>query len=191
KGLVSSTFSYLNIFNYFNAAKDKKIIIVGLDGAGKTTIFQNLSPSAKPAGTPPQETLPTIGCDVQKCKINKIQFEIWDLGGQTTFRKYWSCYYDMVDAVVFVVDSVDKDRISIVRDEYLSILSEQKLSNAIILVLANKMDIPESMELSEINNILELPSTKHTYSIFATNALTMSGVSEAFEWLSIELKKKD
>ena len=67
-------------------------------------------------------TVPTLGLNVEKYYFNDITFQTWDLGGQSSFRAYWSCYYDKVDAIIFVIDTSDKDRLDIVKSEYVSIL---------------------------------------------------------------------
>lgn len=108
---------YLNVFSYFGT-KEKKILILGLDGAGKTTIFNRLFTEA----VDNQQTMPTIGFNVTKGKLNNVATQVWDLGGQNTFRNYWHCYYDSVDAIIFVVDSSDVQRLDIVKKEYVSIL---------------------------------------------------------------------
>ena len=68
------------------------------------------------------QTLPTIGFNVAKGTFANISAEIWDLGGQKAFRSYWSCYYENVDAIIFVIDSSDTQRLQTVKEEYVSIL---------------------------------------------------------------------
>lgn len=67
-----------------------------------------------------------------------IKFQVWDLGGQTSIRPYWRCYYPNTQAIIYVVDSSDTDRISMSAGEFHMILEEEELKEALILVYANK-----------------------------------------------------
>lgn len=64
--------------------------------------------------------------------------QVWDLGGQTSIRPYWRCYYADTKAVVYVVDSSDRERIGINKAELLAMLNEDELKDAKLLVFANK-----------------------------------------------------
>lgn len=63
---------------------------------------------------------------------------VWDLGGQTTIRPYWRCYYANTDAIIYVVDSADTDRLSLSKAELVSMLEEEELKTTALLVFANK-----------------------------------------------------
>ena len=58
-------------------------------------------------------TIPTIGFNVEQVTYKNLKFQVWDLGGQTSIRPYWRCYYSNTDAVIYVVDSADRDRVGI------------------------------------------------------------------------------
>lgn len=79
-----------------------------------------------------------IGFNVETVTYKNIKFQVWDLGGQTSIRPYWRCYYPNTQAIIYVVDSSDTERISTSRDEFHAILEEDELKNALILVYANK-----------------------------------------------------
>lgn len=83
-------------------------------------------------------TIPTIGFNVETVTYKNIKFQVWDLGGQTSIRPYWRCYYPNTQAVVYVVDSSDVDRIGTARAELHAILEEEELRDAAVLVFANK-----------------------------------------------------
>lgn len=93
-----------------------RILILGLDGAGKTTILYRLQVGEVVT------TIPTIGFNVEQVTYKNLKFQVWDLGGQTSIRPYWRCYYSNTDAIIYVVDSVDRDRIGISKDELLYML---------------------------------------------------------------------
>ena len=67
-----------------------------------------------------------------------IKFQVWDLGGQTSIRPYWRCYYPNTQAIIYVVDSSDTERITTSAHEFHAILDEDELKDALILVYANK-----------------------------------------------------
>lgn len=89
---------------------------IGLDGAGKTTILYRLQVGEVVT------TIPTIGFNVEQVTYKNLKFQVWDLGGQTSIRPYWRCYYSNTDAIIYVVDSADRDRIGISKDELLYML---------------------------------------------------------------------
>ena len=102
-------------------------------------------------------TIPTIGFNVEQVTYKNLKFQVWDLGGQTSIRPYWRCYYSNTDAVIYVVDSADRDRVGISKQELVSMLEEEELKNAILVVLANKQDIEGAMSVTEVCTRLILP----------------------------------
>lgn len=106
-----------------------RILILGLDGAGKTTILYRLQVGEVVT------TIPTIGFNVEQVTYKNLKFQVWDLGGQTSIRPYWRCYYSNTDAIIYVVDSADRDRIGISKDELLYML---RVSNLWINDTVNK-----------------------------------------------------
>ncbi|OWF35378.1 ADP-ribosylation factor-like protein 1 [Mizuhopecten yessoensis] len=95
---------------------------------------------------------------------------------------YWRCYYSNTDAIIYVVDSVDRDRINISKQELASMLEEEELKKVTFLIFANKQDIEGAMTPAEVSNALGLNAIKHTYQIFKTSALKGTGLEEAMEW---------
>ena len=81
-----------------------------------------------------EQTTPTIGFNVEVLQYKNIKFQVWDLGGQTTIRPYWRCYYPNTDAIIFVVDSCDTDRLGIAKQELMAMLEEEELKDTILLV---------------------------------------------------------
>ena len=77
--------------------------------------------------------------------FNNLKLQVWDLGGQTGLRPYWRCYYQDTNAVVYVIDSADKDRLEVARQELELMLQEEELRGAQVLILANKQDLPNAM----------------------------------------------
>jgi len=165
--------------------KEIRVLILGLDGAGKTTFLYRLHVGETVS------TIPTIGFNMETVKYNNVQFQAWDLGGQTSIRPYWRCYYTNTDAIIYVVDSADRDRIGISKEELFSMLQEEELKESILLVLANKQDVEGAMTPTEVSTALGLSALKNrTWSISKISAKTGDGVDDAMEWLVDQLSSK-
>ena len=112
------------------------------------------------------------------------QFQVWDLGGQTSIRPYWRCYYPNTDAIIFVVDSADSERMAVARGELAAMLEEEDLRDAILLVFANKQDQKGALNAQQISDALGLPEVRNRqWSIQETSALKGKGLFEGFDWL--------
>ena len=109
--------------------------MVGLDNAGKTTIVKRLN------NEDITDTSPTLGFRINSMSYDKYRLNIWDVGGQKSLRAYWRNYYEKTDGLVWVVDSVDVVRLEDCRRELQSLLMEEKVAGATLLVLVNKQDI--------------------------------------------------
>ncbi|KAI8873595.1 ARF/SAR superfamily [Ramicandelaber brevisporus] len=169
---------FSSLFGRLYGQTEHRILILGLDAAGKTTVLYRLQLGEVVS------SLPTIGFNLETITHKNVKFTAWDLGGQTSIRPYWRCYYANTDAIVYVVDSADRDRIGTSRDELFNMLDEEELQNAILLVLANKQDMPGAMSASEVSNALGLGRLKNRqWSIFRTSAITGEGITESMDWL--------
>ncbi|ELK25976.1 ADP-ribosylation factor-like protein 1 [Myotis davidii] len=176
---------FSSIFSSLFGTREMRILILGLDGAGKTTILYRLQVGEVVT------TIPTIGFNVETVTYKNLKFQVWDLGGQTSIRPYWRCYYSNTDAVIYVVDSCDRDRIGISKSELVAMLEEEELRKAILVVFANKQDMEQAMTPSEMANSLGLPALKdRKWQIFKTSATKGTGLDEAMEWLVEALKSR-
>ncbi|CAG8440318.1 7600_t:CDS:10, partial [Ambispora gerdemannii] len=159
--------------------KEVRILILGLDGAGKTTILYRFQIGEVVT------TIPTIGFNVETVTYKNIKFQVWDLGeGQTSIRPYWRCYYANTDAVIYVVDSVDRDRINTAREELHAMLEEEELRESALLVFANKQDMDGAMSVTEVSDSLRLDTLKNRqWTIYKTSAVKGDGLTEGLDWL--------
>lgn len=165
--------------------KDMRILMVGLDAAGKTTILYKLKLGEIVT------TIPTIGFNVETVEYKNISFTVWDVGGQDKIRPLWRHYFQNTQGIIFVVDSNDRERIGEARDELQRMLNEDELKDALLLVFANKQDLPNAMNATEITDKLGLQSLRQrSWYIQATCATSGDGLYEGLEWLSTNLKKK-
>eukprot|EP01027_Heterolobosea_sp_BB2_P010835 GEZU01015844.1.p1 GENE.GEZU01015844.1~~GEZU01015844.1.p1 ORF type:complete len:222 (-),score=42.71 GEZU01015844.1:43-708(-) len=155
-----------------------KIIIVGLNNAGKTTTLYKLHLGEV------VETQPTIGSNVEEVQHKNVRFQVWDLGGQESLRPTWSVYYVNTQAVIMVVDSTDRERIHIVKEELFRLLTHEDLKNVKLLVFANKQDLKEAMPPAEISQKLGLHNIKdNDWHIQACCALTGQGLYDGLDWI--------
>ena len=164
--------------------KEMRILMVGLDAAGKTTILYKLKLGEVVT------TIPTIGFNVETVEYKNISFTVWDVGGQDKIRPLWRHYYQNTQGLIFVVDSNDRDRIDAARDELHRMLNEDELRESILLVFANKQDLPNAMSASEMTDKLGLHGLRHRqWYIQACCATTGDGLYEGLDWLSATLQK--
>ncbi|QQK47056.1 ADP-ribosylation factor family-domain-containing protein [Penicillium digitatum] len=161
-----------------------RILMVGLDAAGKTTILYKLKLGEIVT------TIPTIGFNVETVEYKNIQFTVWDVGGQDKIRPLWRHYFQNTQGIIFVVDSNDRDRVVEAREELQRMLNEDELRDALLLVFANKQDLPNAMSPAEITQQLGLQSlTRRAWFIQSTCATTGDGLYEGLEWLADALRK--
>ncbi|UNI14410.1 Arf GTPase arl1 [Purpureocillium takamizusanense] len=164
--------------NLLWAKKEIRILILGLDNAGKTTLLYRLKIGEVVT------TIPTIGFNVESVTYKNLNFNVWDLGGQTSIRPYWRCYYANTAAVIFVVDSTDIERLQTASEELAAMLNEEELKDAALLVFANKQDQPGAKGAGEISEALRLGELRdRNWSIMACSAVDGSGVNEGMDWL--------
>ncbi|KAG0448614.1 hypothetical protein HPP92_027762 [Vanilla planifolia] len=159
--------------------KEMRILMVGLDNSGKTTIVLKIN------GEDTSIISPTLGFNIKTIKYQKYLLNIWDVGGQKTIRSYWRNYFEQTDGLVWVVDSSDIRRLDDCRMELVNLLKEERLSGASLLVLANKQDIQGALKPTEIAEVLNLSSTDKTrhWRIVGCSAYTGEGLFQGLDWL--------
>ena len=132
-----------------------RVLVVGLDGAGKTTIVKRL----KYGVSEDKEVIPTIGFNIECVEYKKMIFSLWDLGGAKETRSFWRFYYEGSQGIIFVFDSTsDALRVEEAREDLHRLLTEHELWDAPLLVMANKQDEPRAMAPREITEKLQLYS---------------------------------
>ncbi|XP_063180776.1 ADP-ribosylation factor-like protein 5B [Chroicocephalus ridibundus] len=159
--------------------QEHKVIIVGLDNAGKTTIlYQFLMNEVV-------HTSPTIGSNVEEIVVKNTHFLMWDIGGQESLRSSWNTYYSNTEFIILVVDSIDRERLSITKEELYRMLAHEDLRKAAVLIFANKQDMKGCMTAAEISAYLTLSSIKdHPWHIQSCCALTGEGLCQGLEWMT-------
>ncbi|CAE7656822.1 ARF1 [Symbiodinium necroappetens] len=159
--------------------------MVGLDAAGKTTILYKLKLGEVVT------TIPTIGFNVETVEYKNLSFTVWDVGGQDKIRPLWRHYYQGTNGLIYVVDSNDRDRIEDAREELNKMLNEDEMRDAVLLVFANKQDLPNAMTAAEVTEKLGLQNLRHRqWFIQSACATTGDGLYEGLDWLSRTLSSK-
>lgn len=168
--------------------KEVKILIIGLDNSGKTTIVNQLK--TKDDRT---NVVPTVGFNVEKVKRNSLSITCFDMSGHCRYRSLWEKYYSECDAIIFVIDSSDQLRLIVAQDELEQMISHSSLKNRDIplLFLSNKMDKTGSLSASQVAMALSLEKLRsNPWNIVSSNAITGEGVTEGLNWLCEKLQKK-
>jgi len=177
--------TFSKVFGKLFGKKDVRILMVGLDAAGKTTILYKLKLGEIVT------TIPTIGFNVETVEYKNISFTVWDVGGQDKIRPLWRHYYQNTQGLIFVVDSNDRDRIDDAKEELHRMLNEDELRDAVVLVFANKQDLPQAMPAAEVTDKLGLQQMRNRqWYIQSTCATTGDGLYEGLDWLSRTLSQK-
>jgi len=188
--LVNWFFDVLGYLGLSN--KNAKILFLGLDNAGKTTLLHKLKDDRV-------ATLqPTLHPHSEELMIKNIRFRTYDLGGHETARRIWKDYFASIDGIIFIVDAADKTRFQEAKEELSGLLEDQALAKVPFVVLGNKIDIPTAASEEELRYSLQL-MTHMTYGrepkknqdsnvrpveLFMVSVVKGMGYAEAFQWLS-------
>ncbi|XP_063976484.1 ADP-ribosylation factor-like protein 2 isoform X1 [Diachasmimorpha longicaudata] len=162
--------------------KEMRILMLGLDNAGKTTILKRI------VGEPIDTISPTVGFNIKTLEHQGCKLNIWDVGGQKSLRSYWRNYFESTDGLIWVVDSADKRRLEDCKVELYKLLQEERLQGASLLILANKQDLPGALSSAEIAEVLELAGIKtHHWQILRCSAVTAENLVEGIDWIVTDI----
>lgn len=161
-----------------------RILMLGLDNAGKTTILYKLKLGKT------SKTVPTVGFNVETVKHKNVSFAVWDCGGQERIRPLWRHYFTGTNALIYVVDSSDINRLEESKKELLRVINDKELANCLLIVVANKQDVPGAIKPKELIERFELAklSSTHTWSVMPTIAIDGTGLVETLNWISSHSK---
>ena len=119
----------------------------------------------------------------ENIKYKNLDMTIWDVGGQDKIRPLWRHYLENTDALVYVVDSNDPCRLDEARDELHKLLLDDGLRNAVLLVLANKQDLPRSLQPNHLADGLGLGSLRRRWHVQPCSATTGGSIYEGLDWM--------
>eukprot|EP00301_Raphidiophrys_heterophryoidea_P020608 c5251_g1_i1.p1 GENE.c5251_g1_i1~~c5251_g1_i1.p1 ORF type:complete len:189 (-),score=18.74 c5251_g1_i1:65-631(-) len=159
-----------------------RVLMLGLDSAGKTTILYKLKLGRTVT------TTPTIGFNVESVVHKNIHFTVWDVGGQDKIRSLWRHYFSNTRGLIFVVDSNDRERFGEAAEELKKLLAEEELQGVSVLVFANKQDLPHATPAKDLGEKLGLGAkTINKFHIQPTCASTGTGLLEGLDWLATNI----
>ncbi|KAK6110233.1 Uncharacterized protein BM_BM10979 [Brugia malayi] len=165
--------------------KEFRILLLGLDNAGKTTILKNL------ASEDIKHITPTQGFNIKSVVSDDVKLNVWDIGGQRKIRPYWKNYFENTDILIYVIDSCDRKRFDETGMELFELLDEEKLKNVPLLVYANKQDLATAAKANEIAEGLHLLSIRdRSWQIQACSAVTGEGIKDGMDWISKNLRQQ-
>jgi small GTP-binding protein len=171
--------------------ENRRILMIGLDNAGKSTILYKLKSMMLCESERSIDVIPTIGFNVETVNYQDTRFTVWDIGGNDKIRSLWNHYYYHTDVLIFVIDSADVNRISEAKDELFKILQNDLLNNVPLLVIANKQDIKQSISTDRMIQMMNLNSlTDRKWRIQTSCAVTGHGLFEIIDWISIVSNNK-
>ncbi|KAI1934553.1 ADP-ribosylation factor, Arf Arf6 [Ophidiomyces ophidiicola] len=185
-------------------SKEMRLLMLGLDAAGKTTILYKLKLNQDVT------TIPTVGFNVESVTYKNVKFNVWDVGGQDKIRPLWRHYFSGTQGLIFVIDSNDRSRIDEARQELHRIILDREMKEALLLVFANKQDIQGgefglgiaylqpvnvlltprvAMDPKEVTEKLQLNQLKdRIWFVVPSCATTGEGLFEGLAWLSNNVK---
>lgn len=158
--------------------KEAKILMLGLDAAGKTTILYQLKLGLT------VETIPTMGFVYETIQHKNFKLSVWDVAGQDSLRPIWKHYYQNAKAVIFVIDSSDKARVDLAKNELHKVISDEELKDASLLLLANKIDL-DGLSPKELASRVDFEKAQNPRKkCLGVVGITGEGLNEALDWLA-------
>mmetsp|Transcript_10990 Transcript_10990/g.15288 ORF Transcript_10990/g.15288 Transcript_10990/m.15288 type:complete len:180 (-) Transcript_10990:303-842(-) len=176
--------SLSNFWHRLFGNRQVRVVMIGLDAAGKTTVLYKLKLGEVIT------TVPTIGFNVETLEVNRLELQVWDIGGQDKIRPLWQHYYENTDGIIFVIDCNDRERINLAKRELKRTLDEPLLKDAPLLVYANKQDLSRSLTPGELVSCLDLNKMGYRrWHVQGSCAINGSGLFEGIEWLAKIMNK--
>ncbi|XP_039293367.1 ADP-ribosylation factor-like protein 3 [Nilaparvata lugens] len=165
--------------------KELRILLLGLDNAGKTTLLKKL------ASEDVTHITPTQGFNIKSVQSEGFKLNVWDIGGQRKIRPYWRNYFDNTDVLIYVIDSADRKRLDETGYELSELLIDDKLVGVPLMVFANKQDLLHAATAADVAHALCLHQIKdRPWQIQACSATAGEGIKDGMEWISKNVCRK-
>uniref|UniRef100_A0A0P4VU06 Uncharacterized protein n=2 Tax=Scylla TaxID=6760 RepID=A0A0P4VU06_SCYOL len=168
---------------HIGARIEMRVVTLGLDGAGKTSILFKLKQDEFVS------TIPTIGFNVETIEYKNFKFTVWDVGGQLKLRPLWRHYYFNTQAVIFVVDATDVERLPEAQTELTKLMTERELKDASLLIFANKENSEHALGMPALTDSLGLHKLclGRSWHIQPCDAQSGTGLHQGLDWLARQL----
>ena len=184
---------FWDVLSYMGLAHSSaRILFLGLDNAGKTTLLHLLS-DGRMAVHPP-----TFHPTSEELTVGSLNVRAYDLGGHEAARQVWQNYYAAVDGIVYLVDASDSERLAESKKELLALLSVDELRQVPMLVLGNKIDAPGAVSEDTLRSAMGIEHTTGKYTapaqeirsleVFMCSLVRRQGYGEGFQWLAARMK---
>ncbi|KAL9642277.1 hypothetical protein ABK040_007276 [Willaertia magna] len=189
-----------------NNLTQSRILILGLDNSGKTSLIKTFGIVTQPKKKDEKEIIqeeddisiiPTIGYNVKEVKYKGLTFNCWDLGGQRNIRGLWKHYYKGSNGIIYVVDSADRERLKESKQELLNLLEDQDLKSVPILIFANKKDKEGALTATELiaqfdlEENIGLQQQGRDWYVESISTLSGDGIENGLKWFASKIKKRE
>ncbi|KAK3803446.1 hypothetical protein RRG08_027549 [Elysia crispata] len=169
----------------FSAGENTRVLMLGLDAAGKTTILYKVKLNENVC------TIPTIGFNVETVSpVKGVTFTVWDVGGQEKIRQLWRHYYANTQGLLFIVDSSDRARLEEAKQELFGIVKSPDMDRVPVVVVANKQDLPGALTTAEVADGLGLREMRdRKWYVQGACAVNGDGVYESMQEMARLVKE--
>jgi small GTP-binding protein len=166
--------------------KHHKVLMFGLDAAGKTTLLHQMNDDKSAQARASFWAILQRG---NSALAVNLTVQVWDVGGEVALNAMWRHRYEGTSAVVFVVDSTDSARFPQAQQELRAVLEDDDMPRDVpVLVLATKQDLPTARRPAKVSVMLELMLSARRWSVQGCCGTTGDGVAAALGWLTRELE---
>jgi ADP-ribosylation factor-like protein 8 len=166
--------------------EEMELTLVGLQYSGKTTFVNVIS-----SGQFTEDMIPTVGFNMKKITKGNVSIKLWDIGGQPRFRSMWERYCRGVNAIIYMVDSADHDKLEAARNELHGLLEKPQLEGIPVLVLGNKRDLPNALAEHELIEKLNLNSIcNREVCCYSISCKEQENIDITLQWLIQHSKSK-
>ncbi|KAK2191023.1 hypothetical protein NP493_62g02001 [Ridgeia piscesae] len=184
------------LWKYLFQKDEYFVLILGLDNAGKTTYLEQTKTkfNKKHKGMNLTKVTSTVGLNIGKIDLGHIRLNFWDLGGQEELQLLWDKYYAESHALIFVVDSSDRERIDESKEAFNKMITNETLTGVPLLLLANKQDLDGCMSVSDVKGVFRDTAHKlgrRDHTVMGVSALMGNGMHETINWIMESVKRNE
>ncbi|CEF59570.1 ADP-ribosylation factor-like protein 8 [Strongyloides ratti] len=159
--------------------EEMELTLVGLQYSGKTT-FVNVIARDQFS----EDMIPTVGFNMRKITKGNVTIKLWDIGGQPRFRSMWERYCRGVNAIVFLVDAADEEKMEAAKNELMQLLERPQLDGIPVLVLGNKRDLPGALDEQQLIDKMNLSTIQNReICCYSISCKDKTNIDITLQWL--------